>query len=226
MRTLTIGLIILAGACLLGPIVARADSMAPTPAATPALPLLASENAFADSVTRDLQARFSTTAAAAAAGYFRYTNEDNTGAISWVNTSYWSSDPKHPGQLWYDVNGRLIGADFTLPKTGAAPTLWGVSSVRWLTQEQHVHFGVKQADGSIAFGAFGPKTAARIGANLAAPTAADVVKLGKAQTASQVAFVFPFPAIWDLQVWLVPNPLGPFAEHNPNVKPSKSAEGM
>jgi hypothetical protein len=179
-----------------------------------------------NAVTIDLQSRFATTAQAAGAGYFRYTNEDKTGAISWVNTSYWTSDPKHPGQLWYDVNGHLIGADFTMLKTDTPPTLWGVSSLRWLTQEQHVHFGVKQPDGSIKFGGFGESGAARIGADLAKPTPDDVVKLGRAQTASQVAFVFPFPAIWDLQVWLVPNPSGPFAEYNPNVKPSGGTKGM
>jgi hypothetical protein len=215
--------ILAAFACLLAPSLGRTDTAAP-PTASP--PLSASENAFVDSVSRDLQARFPTTAAAAAAGYFRYTNEDRTGAISWVNTSYWTSDPKHPGQLWYDVNGRLIGADFTVPKTDTPPTLWGVSASRWLTQEQHVHFGVKQADGSVKFGGYGENSAAKIGSNLAKPTPDDLVKLGKAQTASQVAFVFPFPAIWDLQVWLVPNPLGPFAEHNPNVQPSKPAGGM
>jgi hypothetical protein len=222
MRNLRFGLIFAACACFLAPCVALSDSPPPTPA----LPELASENAFVNAVTGDLQSRFATTAQAAAAGYFRYTNEDNTGAISWVNTSYWTSDPKHPGQLWYDVNGHLIGADFTVPKTDDRPMLWGVSQSRWLTQEQHVHFGVKQPDGSVKFGGYGEKSAARIGANLSKPTPDDVVKLGKAQTASQVAFVFPFPAIWDLQVWLVPNPLGPFAEHNPNVQPSKPAGGM
>jgi hypothetical protein len=217
MQKHNLGLILATCACLLTPSIALADTMAP-PTASP--PLLASENAFVNSVTSDLQARFPTTAAAAAAGYFRYTNEDRTGAISWVNTSYWTSDPKHPGQLWYDVNGRLIGADFTVPKTDTPPTLWGVSSTRWLTQEQHVHYGVKQPDGSVKYGGYGAISAAKIGADLAKPTPDDLVKLGKAQSSSQVGFVFPFPAIWDLQVWLVPNPLGPFAEHNPNVKPS------
>jgi hypothetical protein len=41
-----------------------------------------------------------------------------------------------------------------------------------------------------------------------------------------VAFVFPFPALWDLQVWLIPNPLGAFAEHNPNVIPSAAAKNQ
>jgi len=193
--------------------------------ATPSPALSAGEKTFVDGVTRDLQARFRTTEAATKAGYFRYTNEDNTGAISWVNTSYWKSDPQHPAQLWFDVKGRLIGADFSLPKgdSATAPGLWGVSDSRWITIALHAHFGVKTASG-VTYGGFGPKSATRIGASLANPTPADVVKLGKAKSVDDVAFTFAYPAIWDLQVWLVPNPLGAFAEHNPNVIPSKSAE--
>jgi len=196
----------------------------PAPPPTAAPPLSALEKTFVDTVTRDLQARFATTAAATTAGYYRYTDEDETGAISWVNTSYWKSDPQHPAQLWYDVNGRLIGADFSVPKADSAttPQLWGVSQSRWITIPLHAHFGIKGANG-VSFGGFGPKTATKIGASLANPTPADVVKLGKAKSADDVAFTFSYPAIWDLQVWLVPNPLGAFAENNPNVKPSKSA---
>lgn len=213
-------------ACFLVAGASGAAFAAPTPAPspTPAPPLSAGEKNFVDMVTHDLQARFATTAAATKGGYFRYTDEDETGAISWVNTSYWKSDPQHPAQLWYDVNGRLIGADFSLPKADSAtvPELWGVSKSRWITIPLHAHFGVKTANG-IEYNGFGPKSAAKIGASLANPTPADVVKLGKAKSVDDVAFVFPYQAIWDLQVWLVPNPLGAFAEHNPNVKPSKSA---
>ncbi|HZV78365.1 MAG TPA: hypothetical protein VFF60_02005 [Candidatus Binatus sp.] len=215
----------IAFALVLAPSLLRADTMgtpSPPPTATP--PLSATEKTFVDGVTADLQSRFATTTAAAAGGYFRYTDEDDTGAISWVNPSWWTSDPKNPAQLWYDVNGKLIGADFSVPKSATAPTMWGVSSSRWIPIEQHAHFVVKQADGSMLYSGFGPKTAAKIGASLASPTKDDVVKLGKAQNVSQVQQVFAYPAIWDLQVWLVPNPLGAFAEHNPNVKPSKSAE--
>jgi hypothetical protein len=173
-------------------------------------------------VTRDLQARFATTAAATKGGYFRYTDEDSTGAISWVNTANWTSDPQHPSQLWYDVSGRLIGADFTVPKSDTPPSLWGIAPSRWITHGLHVHYGVKQMGGML-YGGYGGKTAATIGATLTNPTAGDIVKLGKAKTADDVAFAFTFPAVWDLQMWLVPNPLGPFADSNPNVKPSKAA---
>lgn len=200
-------------------------------------PESATEKQFVSSVSTDLQSRFATTAQAKAAGYFQYTVEDQTGAISWVNTSHWQSDQTHPSQLWYDVNGRLIGADFSVLQSGSAsrPTLWGVAPSRWLDfSPAHVHFAVKSASG-LQYGGVGDKTMAKVGGSVSNPTAADIVKIGKLkryeklhiaapQSAADVAFVFQFPALWDLQVWLVPNPLGAFAEHNPNVVPSAAAK--
>ena len=182
----------------------------------------------------DLQSRFGTTSQAAAAGYFKYTTEDQTGAISWVNTKNWQSDPQHPSQLWYDVNGKLIGADFSVLQTGSAarPNVWGISASRWLDfSPAHVHFAIKTPSG-LQYGGVGSKTMAKVGGSLENPTAADIVKIAKTprwkvlgipapSSASDVAFVFEFPALWELQVWLVPNPLGAFAEHNPNVVPKR-----
>lgn len=215
----------------------RAAAPTPKPAPTPAPAESSAEKQFVSSVTADLQSRFPTTSAAASAGYFQYTVEDQTGAISWVNTSYWKSDPKHPSQLWYDVKGRLIGADFSVLQSSspARPSIWGVAPSRWLDfSPGHVHFGIKTPSGT-QFGGAGSKSMAAAGGSVTNPTAADIVNLGKLprwkrlgipppKTAADVAFVFPFPAIWDLQVWLVDNPLGAFAEHNPNVIPSASAK--
>jgi hypothetical protein len=211
---------------------------APTasPAPTPAPPESASEQQFVSSVTSDLQSRFGTTAQAAAAGYFQYTTEDQTGAISWVNTGNWQSDQTHPSQLWYDAKGRLIGADFSVLQSGSVsrPSVWGVSPARFIDfSPAHIHFAIKTPSG-LRYGGAGSKTIAAVGGSLDNPTAADVVKISKLkrwqrlkipapQSASDVGFVFAFPAIWDLQVWLVPNPLGAFAEHNPNVIPSAAA---
>jgi hypothetical protein len=217
--------------------VARSAAPTPQPAPTAAPAASATETTFVSAVTADLQSRFATTAQAAAAGYFRYTDEDQTGAISWVNTKYWQSDQQHPSQLWYDVSGRLIGADFSVLQSNSKerPTIWGIAPSRWIDfSPGHVHFGIK-TDSGVAYGGAGAKTMAKVGGNVDAPTAADIVKIGKLPrykvlkipapaNASQVAFVFAFPAVWDLQVWLVPNPLGAFAEHNPNVTPSPNAK--
>ena len=218
---------------------AGAAAPTPSPAPTAAPPQSAAETQFVSKVSADLQNRFGTTAQAAAAGYFRYTDEDQTGAISWVNTNDWQSDVSRPSQLWYDVNGRLIGADFSVLQSSspARPNVWGVAPARWIDfSPAHVHFAIKTPAG-LQYGGVGDKTMAKVGGSVNNPTAADIVNVGKLprwkvlkipapQSASDVGFVFTFPALWDLQVWLVPNPLGAFAEHNPNVVPSANAKDM
>ena len=63
----------------------------------------AAEMPFVQAVAADLNARFPTPDAARKAGYLRYTDEDETGAISYANRHWTSSDAQHPSQLWYDV---------------------------------------------------------------------------------------------------------------------------
>ena len=230
-------IVLLSVSMVLTSFAAGAAAPTPSPAPTAAPPQSASETQFVSSVTADLQARFATTSQASAAGYFRYTNEDQTGAISWVNTKNWQSDQTHPSQLWYDVAGRLIGADFSVLQSNspARPSLWGVSPQRWIDfSPGHVHFAIRTPSG-LYYAGVGDKTMAKVNGSVANPNATDAYKITQlprwkklkrpvAASASDIAFVFPFPAIWDLQVWLVPNPLGAFAEHNPNVVPSANAE--
>jgi hypothetical protein len=200
-------------------------------AATPAAPKLssqpqASEKPFINAMQADLMKRFPTAAAAEAAGYFRYTNEDNTGAISYANLQ-WTSDPTHPSQLWYDVKGNLLGADFSQPDAPAAPNVWGILPARWYHfAHPHVHV-VYTDNGATVYGhATSYKKFIAAGGNATAPTGDTFVKLGMVKSASQVTHAFVFPAIWDLIVWVKPNPNGAFAEKNPNVIPSANAEKM
>jgi opacity protein-like surface antigen len=58
-----------------------------------------SETAFVTAIQQDLMARYPTAADAERAGYIRYTNEDETGAISYANLQWQSADPKHPSKL-------------------------------------------------------------------------------------------------------------------------------
>src|SRR5579862_2279067 len=90
-------------------------------------PISPSEATFISSIQKDLMARYPHASDAVAAGYVRYTNEDDTGAISYANL-HWESDPAHPSQLWYDKNGNLLGADFSVLRSGnePRPNLWGV----------------------------------------------------------------------------------------------------
>lgn len=188
-----------------------------------------SEVAFVQSIQKDLMARFPTAADAEKAGYFRFTNEDNTGAISYANLQWTSQDPQHPSQLWYDVKGNLLGADFSVPLAqypNGPPSLWGVNPLRWSKfGHPHIHYIMQLPNGMKRYGlAVGGNAFVKAGGNLSDPQAGTLVKMGKVKSAAQVARVFTFPAEWDLIVWVKDNPNGAFADKNPLVHPSANAE--
>jgi hypothetical protein len=208
-------------------------------AATPKLsdkPVGAAETAFVQSVQKDLNARFATPADAEKAGFFRYNNEDKTGAISYVNLQQWNSvDPQHPSQLWYDVKGKLLGVDYSIPVPNSGtcagktpPSQWGVNPKRWFcVRGPHVHYILKNADGTYTYGkAVRAKKFTAAGGDLENPQAATLVKMGVVKSAGQVAKIFTFPGQWNLELWVTPNPNGAFADTNPLVHPStKNASG-
>jgi|SRR5579884_126231 len=209
----------------------NAATLAATGAAKPKLPdkPLAAETAFVQQVTADLNKRFPTPADAEKAGYFRYNNEDKTGAISYANLKWNSAqDPSNPqpSQLWYDVKGRLLGADFSVPLKDSAttPKLWNLNPGRWFEfKHDHVHYILK-GTGDAQYGhAVRASDFIKAGGDLSDPQAAAIVKMGKVKSADQVAKVFTFPAQWNVEVWVTPNPLGAFAETNPLVHPSANA---
>jgi hypothetical protein len=140
-----------------------------------------------------------------------------------VNLQWTSADSQHPSQLWYDVHGNLLGADFSQPYATNPPKLWGVDSRRWDHFGQHIHW-VRNINGKESYGEIGTAKFQKSGGSLANPQAAAIVKLGKASSIAQVTHVFVFPNIWDLIVWIKPNPNGAFANANPLVIPSKTAE--
>jgi hypothetical protein len=187
----------------------------------------ASEMPFVNAVTADLTARFPTASDARKAGYVRFTDEDNTGAISYASRQWTSADQQHPSQLWYDVNGRLLGADFSVPQADSAqaPSRWGCDPSRWTKFGRHVHYGLNGPNGTTIYGGVGLKTLETKvpGADAKHPTPDLLVAAGIAKNVSDVRFVFEFPAIWDLQVWVLPNPNGAFADSNPDVKPAKGS---
>ncbi|GAC1421688.1 MAG: hypothetical protein NVSMB64_30410 [Candidatus Velthaea sp.] len=201
--------------------IARADQN-PT---NPAGPLNAAEKTFVREIQADLMHRFRTAAAAERAGYVRYTNVDDTGAISYANNRWNSTDTRHPSQLWYDVSGNLLGADFSILSNSAMrPHRFGIDPGRWTQFDAHIHYvtrdpktGMKTYDQATSVEKF--KAA---GGDPAHPTAAVLVKMGRAKAPRDVATVFLFPSIWDLVVWVKPNPAGPFAEKNPTVTPKKT----
>lgn len=211
-------LVLAALAALLGPslVTPRASGAALSGAPT------AAERSFVDRATAYLNATYPTPAKAIAAGYLRFTNEDDTGAISYANRHWVSTSYKTPSQLWYDVHGRLLGADYSVLDNGdPAPHRWGLAPARWQTFDFHVHYGLVGPNGTTVFGATSPKRFRKIGADPVHPTAADLVRMGIAKSTSEVRFVFPFLGIWDTEIWVDGNPSGAFAESDPRIKPSK-----
>ncbi len=184
-------------------------------------PLSPAETAFVASIQKDLMQRFPTAADAERAGYVRYTNEDDTGAISYANLQWNSTDPQHPSQLWYDKNGQLLGADYSVPASSATrPTLFGVNPGRLYEFDDHVHYVLQDASGAKTYDHYIMAEKYKAGGgDPAHPMAADLVKMGKAKDTKEVATVFDMPHIWDMIVWVKPNPSGAFAEKNPSVKP-------
>jgi hypothetical protein len=199
---------------------ARADQ-APTISGKPD----ASEAVFVRAIQADLPKRFATPAAAERAGYVRYTNEDDTGAISYANMAWESTDAKHPSQLWYDVHGNLLGADFSTLKSNAGaarPHKWGIQPGRWTEFDDHIHYvAIDPATGKTLYDKYVPTAQwVKAGGDPTEPKPETLVKLGLVKHASDVVTVFLFPTIWDLIVWVKPNPDGAFADKNPLVTPS------
>ena len=202
-----------AGAALLAAVfalgaVARADEK-PTYVG----PVSPSEAKFIASVQHDLLARFPHVADAEKAGYVRYTGVDDTGAISYANQQ-WKSDPTHPSQLWYDKDGNLLGADFSVPRPNGEPRpdLWGINPGRWYEFNGHVHFVIKEPDsGKVIYDQWiWNSDFSAAGGSLTKPSADTVVKLGRVPSANYITTIFDFPTLWDLIVWVKPHDAGPF----------------
>jgi hypothetical protein len=185
-------------------------------------PISPPEAQFIQSMQDDLYKRFSHASDAIKAGYVRYTGIDETGAISYANRQ-WVSDPTHPSQLWYDKDGNLLGADFSVPRPNGEPRphLWGIDPGRWVEFNGHVHYVLKDpATGALTYDHWiWNQDFVAAGGNLDNPSADTVVKLGKASNAADVVTIFEFPTIWDLIVWVKTNPDGAFAYKNPTVTP-------
>ncbi|MGA3039070.1 MAG: hypothetical protein ABSE64_16520 [Vulcanimicrobiaceae bacterium] len=181
------------------------------------------ERAFIVQSSRFVHKHYSTPAKAARAGFIRFTDEDKSGAISWANLQWMSVDADHPSQVWYDSAGRLIGVDYSVLQndTTQPPNLWGINPARWSVVHAHIHYGLR-VSGGIKYGGVGTKRFTDAGGSAASPTKQTLVDMGIAKNPDEVAFVFLFPAIWDVNFWVIPNPNGEFADLNPKIKPANA----
>lgn len=184
-------------------------------------PESASEKRFVSTVAHDLATRFATAAQAEHAGYVRYTGVDESGAISYADCRWTSGDLRHPSQLWYDRNGKLLGADYSveLPHSASRPNLWGVNPGRWSKLDGHVHWVTKNpSTGALSYDHYvHDEQFTAGGGNPNHPTARALASMHKVDNAGNVVHVFHFPALWDLTVWVKPNPNGAFTDINPTV---------
>jgi hypothetical protein len=174
-------------------------------------PLSPGEAAFVQNVRQDLTARFPHASDAIAAGYVRYTAPDDTGAISYADDK-WNSDPTHPSQLFYDVKGNLLGADFSVPRPNGQPRpqLWGIHACRWFEFNGHVHYVVRDPNtGKLIYDQWiWNADFVKAGGDLSDPSAQTVVAMGRVPNASDVVTIFELPTIWDLIVWVTPHAAG------------------
>ncbi len=159
----------------------------PAPTATMSPYPQGTEAAFVKSIAADLQHRFPTPDAAEAAGYFRYTNVDEDGAISYTNLHWQSGNPRQPSQLWYDAQGNLLGADFSALQSSSPsqPQVWGVNFHRWTSFREHIHYVLTQPDGTQKYGGVGAKKFAAAGGNVDDPKAETLVKMGLATSTAR-----------------------------------------
>jgi hypothetical protein len=173
------------------------------------------------SIQADLMKRFPAASDATKAGYVRYTTVDDTGAISYANFKWQSIDQKHPSQLWYDRKGRLLGADYSvlLSTSASRPQRWGINPQRWVQFDGHQHWVTKDpATGALTYDRWMPDAKfAAGGGNVEHPSATTLVRMHRVANAHDVVTIFHFPPVWDLTVWVKPNPNGAFAEKNPAV---------
>lgn len=182
-------------------------------------PLSDSEKAFVTKTSSTLNATYPTTATAKSAGFtmlFDTIGDDNT--YDWTNMSFAAITPDHPNFLWYDRHGNLAGVDWEIPAAGStsAPKLadFPVVAARWVKIPEHVHYSYT-VNGKTKYGVTKATPALRQGTITADELRSNGAKLPKDAT---LVWAMYHPAVWDLAMWTVPNPSGPFADKNPNVK--------
>src|ERR1700737_1383875 len=92
----------------------KSQSMGMPAAKSPPAPTPApGEAAFITDVTKALQAKYPTTAAATAGGYSQMTRMEDDGTVIWFNGRWDNNVSKYePNFLWYDKNGKLVGLDY------------------------------------------------------------------------------------------------------------------
>ena len=191
---------------------AQAVSLAKTPQPS------AAEQQFVSTTSAKLQAGYPNTAVAKANGYTMLEGTiDSDNTYNFTNRDFANVTPDRPNFLWYDRKGHLAGVDYEVPKsTFPSPphAMFPVQTSRWVTINEHVHYAYT-VNGRTKYGATRATPALRSeNITLAMLRAAGA----KIPADAKLTWAMYHPTVWDLAMWVVPNPSGAFADLNPNVK--------
>lgn len=138
------------------------------------------------------------------------------GTSIYFNHRFDHVDPLHPNFLWYDHHGKLVGLDYEVPVAAYAQPpgrdQFPVGRARWSTVSEHVHFAYEKSGRLVL-------VEGDTQANLRAGriTAATLVRDNLLPPGSKLVWFSYHPTCWDLGFWLIPNPLGAFADYAPDV---------
>jgi len=182
----------------------------------------ASEAAFVRDVQSDLEARFPTAARCGQGGVRplherrRYRSDQ----LRELAVAVRRSAPPEPTLVRQERQTARRGFFATQDGVRAASSL-GINPGRWSEFDGHVHWvGKDPATGALTYDHWVMQPAwVAAGGSVQNPSAATLVKLGKVSSPADVATIFFFPTLWDLIVWVKPNPNGAFADKNPTVTP-------
>jgi hypothetical protein len=171
---------------------------------------------FLDGVRGPLLARLGTAALAQAHGYVQMTNLRPDGTVIYFDRTFGDVEPLHPNFLWFDRHDRLVGMDYEFPVNAwhqpPGKNLFPVRRSRWTIVPAHVHVAYRV--GGVTTLAEGEMQPNLLGDNVADDT---LVRDGLIPADAHLLWFSYQPRCWDLGLWLIPNPLGAFADYNPNV---------
>jgi len=92
---------------------------------------------------------------------------------------------------------------------------------RWAQFDDHIHYITKDPKtGDLKYDNYVMAPAfVAAGGDLQNPAPYTLVELRSVSSAADVTKIFDFPSVWDLIIWVKPNPNGAFAYKNPSVTP-------
>lgn len=174
------------------------------------------EQAFVDRVSTLLIQEYPTRSAAQAYGYTDLTGKiDSDNTYNLTDMDFSNVTLARPNFLWFDRKGNLAGTDYEFPKSAypKPPAQFPVNASRWTSIDAHVHLAYT-LNGKTVYA----EAPAKENLQKAKLTSSDLKADGLLPDGATLKWAMYHPDVWDLALWVVPNPRGAFAEDNPLVK--------